>query len=55
MQAANKCYQLSITLQSMAKTLSYEDVQTAAMSIAECANNVLTVRIGVIKLTFAFI
>ncbi len=44
MLASAKCYQLASVLYSMARTIPYEDVQTAATQIAQCANNVLNVR-----------
>lgn len=43
MLASNKCYQLAIALSSMATQVPYEDVQTAASQISQCANNVLNV------------
>ncbi len=43
MLASTKCYQLALALQAMALTISYEDVQTATTSIAQCATNVLSV------------
>jgi hypothetical protein len=43
MLASTKCYQLSLALQSMATKISYEDVQTVASAITQCATNVLTV------------
>jgi len=42
--ASEKCYQLAVALYSMAGTIPFEDVQTAATQIAQCANNVLSVR-----------
>lgn len=45
MLASTKCSQLALTLQTMALKISYEDVQTATTSIAQCATNVLTVGI----------
>ena len=44
MLASTKCLQLALTLQSMATTISYEDVQMAATDITQCATNVLTVK-----------
>jgi hypothetical protein len=44
MMASNKCYQLANALQSMSTRTSSEDVQMSAVSIMECASNVLTVR-----------
>ncbi len=44
MLASTKCYQLAISLQAMATEITFEDVQTAATQIAQCASNVLTVR-----------
>jgi hypothetical protein len=44
MLASNKCYQLAVALCSMTGTIPYEDVQTAATLIAQCANNVLNVK-----------
>ncbi len=44
MLASEKCYQLALALYSMAGEIPYEDVQTAATLIAQCANNVLNVR-----------
>ncbi len=43
MLASTKCYQLASVLYSMARRIPYEDVQTAATQIAQCANNVLNV------------
>ena len=43
MLASEKCYQLAVALYSMATKISYEDVQTAATQIAQCANHVLNV------------
>jgi hypothetical protein len=44
MLASGKCYQLAVALYSMTETIPYEDVQTAATLIAQCANNVLNVK-----------
>jgi len=44
MLTANKCYQLSLALSSMATSISYEDVQTAATQLIQCGINVLSVR-----------
>ena len=44
MLASAKCYQLAVALQTMATTISFEEVQTAATQIAQCASNVLNVR-----------
>ena len=44
MIASNKCYQLALSLNSMATEISYEDVQTATGYISQCANNVLSVK-----------
>ena len=41
--ASDKCHQLASALGSMATKVPYEDVQTAATSIAQCAMNALTV------------
>ncbi|CAF1576723.1 unnamed protein product [Rotaria magnacalcarata] len=41
MLALQKCYQLASALSSMLTTVPYEDVQTAANYIAQCASNVL--------------
>ena len=43
MLASDKCYQLASALHSMATEEPYEDVQSAATSIAQCATNTLTV------------
>lgn len=40
---SEKCLQLSLALQSMSLKLSYEDVQTTATSLIQCATNILTV------------
>ncbi|CAF1261744.1 unnamed protein product [Adineta steineri] len=40
--ASNKCYQLSMSLYSMATRIPYEDVYTASVAIAECITNVIT-------------
>ena len=39
--ASDKCYQLALALNGMAKKIPYEDVKTAASLIAQCANNAL--------------
>jgi hypothetical protein len=44
MLASEKCYQLAVALYSISIQIPYEDVQTAAIQIAQCANNVLNVR-----------
>jgi hypothetical protein len=44
MLASEKCYQLAVALYSMATKIPFEDVQTAAKQIAQCANNALNVR-----------
>ena len=41
--ASDKSFQLAIVLRSMATKVPYEDVQSAATSITQCATNVLTV------------
>ena len=43
MIASNKCYQLSLALYTMSAEIPYEDVQTAAASLIQCATNILTV------------
>ncbi|CAM4949155.1 unnamed protein product [Rotaria socialis] len=42
MLGSAKCYQLASTLSSIATSVPYEDVQTAATQIAQCTTNVLT-------------
>ena len=44
MIAADRCHQLAIALQSMAKSIPYEDVQTAMTDLTQCAINILSVR-----------
>ena len=44
MLASSRCHQLASALRSMATKVPYEDVQSAATSIAQCATNALTVR-----------
>ncbi len=44
MIASDKCYQLTIALYSMSTRIAYEDVQTAATQLIQCATNVLSVR-----------
>jgi hypothetical protein len=41
--AAEQCYQLSLSLYSLATKTSFEDVQIAANQLTQCATNVLTV------------
>ena len=41
--ASDKCHQLATVLRSMATQVPYEDVQSAATSIAQCTTNALTV------------
>ena len=43
MIASDKCYQLATATRAMATKVPYEDVQTAASAIAQCATNALTV------------
>ncbi|UJR38826.1 hypothetical protein I4U23_031491 [Adineta vaga] len=50
MIASTKCYQLALALQAMALKISYEDVQAASTSIAQCVTNVLTVRIFTVNI-----
>lgn len=42
--AAEKCYQLALVFYSIADKVSFEDVQTAAKQLTQCASNVRTVR-----------
>jgi hypothetical protein len=44
MLASNKCYQLALSLSSMATQISYDDVQIAAAYITQSVNNLLTVK-----------
>ena len=45
MIASDKCLQLTIALYSMSTRISYEDAQTAATQLIQCAANVLSVRL----------
>ena len=49
MVASTKCHALSRALQSMANKTSKEDVELAATLIAECATNVLSVRVQIFR------
>ncbi|CAF1074084.1 unnamed protein product [Adineta steineri] len=40
--ASNKCYKLAIALYSMATKISYEDAQTTAAQLIQCAANILS-------------
>ncbi len=40
---ADRCYRLTIALKSMSTKIPYEDAQTAATQLIQCATNVLTV------------
>ena len=42
--AMEKCYQLSLALYSLARKISFEEVQIASTQLTQCATNVLTVR-----------
>ena len=42
MTASKKCYELSLALYSMSTKLPYEDVQTSATQLIQCATNVLS-------------
>ncbi len=44
MIASDKCYQLAIALYSISTKIPYEEVQTVATQLIQCAANVLTVR-----------
>ncbi len=44
MSASQKCYELSIALCSMSTLIAYEDVQTIATQLTQCATNVLSVK-----------
>ena len=44
MIAADRCYQLTIALYSMSTMIPYEDAQTAANQLIQCATNLLSVR-----------
>jgi hypothetical protein len=46
--ALDKCYQLSVVLYSMSTIIPYEDVQTAATQLLQCATNIFTVRISIL-------
>ncbi|CAF1496675.1 unnamed protein product [Adineta ricciae] len=39
---SNQCYQLSLSLYSIANQISYEDVQLAANQLFQCASNILS-------------
>lgn len=41
--AADKCHQLAVALFSMARKVSFEDVQIASRQLTQCATNVVTV------------
>lgn len=43
MIASDRCYKLSLALQSMSGKIPYEDVQIAATDLIQCATNVLSV------------
>lgn len=40
---AEKCYQLALALYSLTEKVSFEDVQTAAKQLTQCASNIRTV------------
>ena len=40
--ASNKCYQLSVALESLSTRIAYEDIQIAATQLIQCASNVLS-------------
>ena len=42
--AADKCYQLTVALVEISTRIAYEDAQTAATQLIQCASNLLTVR-----------
>ena len=42
--AIEKCYQLAVALDSLAKSSSFDDVQIGSKQIRQCASNVQTVR-----------
>ena len=44
MLASDKCHELAIALYSLAKKVSYDDVQAAVTYLSQCASNVLSVR-----------
>ncbi len=44
MTASERCYQLAIALYAVSTTIPYEDVQTTATQLLQCAANVLSVR-----------
>jgi hypothetical protein len=44
MTASERCYQLAIALYAVSTTIPYEDVQTTATQLIQCAANVLNVR-----------
>ena len=44
MIATDQCHDLAFVLNSISATISYEDIQTAATSIAQCTSNINTVR-----------
>ena len=43
MTASDKCYQMALNLNLIARKISYNDVQIAANYLSQCANNILTV------------
>ena len=47
--AMEKSYQLALTLYSLAKTISFENVQIASKQIIQCSSNVQTVKYSCLK------
>ena len=48
--ASQQCYQLTLALVSMSTKISYEDAQTSATQLMQCASNILTAVNGPLQL-----
>lgn len=48
-QLANKCYQLTLALYSIARTIPFEDVQLISSQLIQCSSNILSAINGPIQ------
>ena len=47
--ASDRCYELSLALNSMSTVISYEDVQMSVTQLMQCVMNLLTVRYSLLS------
>ena len=51
--AIERCYQLALALYSLARSISFDDVQVASKQIIQCSSNVQTVGYSPLKMRYS--